>query len=154
MQTNSRHEIEVLNGLIETALDSAYGYLEAAEDARDPSFKSLFERQAVQRRQVTLALQAEVRALGGKPRDEGSLLGAAHRVFTNLKNALSGDDRGVVNEVENGEDYIKAKFERALEDEELSMPVRGAISRAYVSVKAGHDQIRDLKHALQDRESS
>ena len=51
--------------------------------------------------------------------------------------ALSGSERG--------EDFVKAKYESALEDEELSPEVRNTVVQAYASVKTGHDQVRDLK---------
>lgn len=148
MTTNVQHDIKVLNGLIETTLDSAYGYGDAAKDAKNPSFKSLFERRSMQRKQLTADLQAQVRTLGGKPEDDGTVLAAAHRVFMNLKNSMTGDDQSVINEVERGEDHIKAKFEEALKDSAVSAPVKEAITTAYVLVKADHDQMRDLKHEM------
>lgn len=146
--TNKRH-IDVLNDLIATTLDSAAGYQEAAEEAKSANFKSLFAKRATQRRQVTGDLKSEVRNLGGKPEDDGTILAAAHRMFLSLKSSLAGDDRSVVNEVERGEDHIKAKFEAALNDENLPAPVKATIARAYASIKADHDQMRDLKRQLE-----
>lgn len=148
MSTDVKHDIKILNGLIETTLDSAHGYGEAAKEAKNPSFKALFERRSMERKQLTADLQSQVRTLGGKPEDEGTVLAAAHRVFLDLKSKVTGDDQSVVNEVERGEDHIKAKFEDALKDSALSMPVKQAITTAYASVKAGHDQMRDLKHEM------
>jgi uncharacterized protein (TIGR02284 family) len=54
----------------------------------------------------------------------------------------------VVSEVEAGEDHIKAKYEKALKDTDLSAGTRSLVQEAYTSVKSGHDQMRDLKHAL------
>lgn len=147
MTTNDT-QIKTLNSLIETTLDSAHGYKEAAEDAKKPQFKSLFEQRSMRRKQLTAELQAQVRTLGGTPEDDGTILGAAHRVFLNLKNSLTGDDTSVVNEVEAGEDHIKAKFEEALKRDDLTAPVRDAITTAYASIKSDHDQMRDLKHTL------
>lgn len=148
MTTDVKHDIKILNGLIETTLDSAHGYQEAGKEAKNPVFKSLFERRGMERKQLTAELQAEVRKLGGEPEDDGTVLASAHRVFLNLKNSLTGDDQSVVNEVERGEDHIKAKYESALKDDTLSAPVKETIARAYGLVKAGHDQMRDLKHSL------
>lgn len=149
MASSSNHDITVLNGLIETTLDSAYGYDEAARDARDPRFKTLFGRRAIERKQVTADLQNEVRRLGVAPERDGTILGRAHRVFLNLKSAIGGSDQGVVTEVEAGEDHIKAKYEMALADADLSAPARDLVQHAYRSVKAGHDEMSDLKHALE-----
>jgi uncharacterized protein (TIGR02284 family) len=147
-KTNKRH-IDVLNDLIATTLDSAAGYQEAAEEAKSPHFRSLFEKRATQRRQIAADLKVEVRSLGGRPEDDGTILAAAHRMFLNLKSSLAGDDRSVVNEVERGEDHIKAKFGAALNDENLPAPVKATIARAYASIKADHDQMRDLKRQLE-----
>lgn len=148
MTTDVKHDIKVLNGLIETTLDSAHGYQDAAKEAKNPTFKSLFERRAMQRKQITAELQTEVRKLGGDPEDDGTVLASAHRAFLNLKNSVTGDDQSVVNEVERGEDHIKAKYEDALKDSSLSAPVKQTIATSYASVKADHDQMSALKHEL------
>jgi uncharacterized protein (TIGR02284 family) len=70
-------------------------------------------------------------------------------MFVNLKASVLGkDEQAIVNEVERGEDHIKAKFENALKDDELSVSTRTAIEQGYRSVREGHDQMRDLKHSL------
>jgi uncharacterized protein (TIGR02284 family) len=148
MSTVNDQHIKVLNSLIETTLDSGHGYREAAKDAKNPRFKSLFEKRSMERNQLTAELQAEVRGLGGKPEDDGSMLASAHRVFLNLKNTVTGSDETVVNEVEAGEDHIKAKFEKALQQENLPAPVKIVVTKVYSVIKADHDQMRDLKHDL------
>jgi uncharacterized protein (TIGR02284 family) len=149
MSTANAHDIEVLNDLIETTLDSADGYAEAAKDAKNPGFKSLFEQRARQRKQLTAEFQSAVSALGGTPEDDGTVLASAHRVFTGIKNAIGGGDETVINEVERGEDHIKAKFEKAMQHSDLAGPTQNTIRAAYSSIKADHDQMRDLKHSLQ-----
>jgi len=149
MSTTQDHDIKVLNGLIETTLDSADGYREAAKETEDSRYKSVFEKRSFERQQVATDLQGEVRQLGGDPEDDGSILAKAHRAFLDVKHALLRDEQAVVNSVENGEDHIKAKYERALEDSDVSATTKEAIRRAYDSVKSGHDQMRDLKHALE-----
>lgn len=149
MSTTQDHDIHVLNGLIETTLDSADGYREAAKETEDSRYKFVFEKRSFERQQVATDLQESVRQLGGEPEDDGSILAKAHRAFLDVKHALLRDEQAVVNSVENGEDHIKAKFERALEDSDISATTRESIRRAYDSVKSGHDQMRDLKHALE-----
>lgn len=148
---NTDHDIKVLNSLIETTLDSADGYRQAAEDSENPSFRRMFEERSFERRQVTTDLQAKVRELGGEPEDDGTILAAAHRRFLDLKHALKHDEEAIVSEVENGEDFIKEKYEEALKDDRLSATAREVVQSAYTSVKTGHDQMRDLKHSLKAR---
>jgi uncharacterized protein (TIGR02284 family) len=147
MARATEHDIKVLNSLIETTLDSADGYKQAASNAGASQYKSLFAQFADERRQVVTDLQGQVRVLGGTPEDDGSVLAAAHRKFLDLRDHVQKGDEAVINEVERGEDHLKAKYEDALEDEELSPEVRDAVIRAYGSVKAGHDQASELKHS-------
>jgi len=142
MSTINDQHIKVLNSLVEATLDSAHGY---REDAKNPRFKSLFEKRSMERNQLTAELKTEVRGLGGKPADDGTILASAHRMFLSLKNAATGSDQGIVNEIEAGEDHIKAKFEEALQHKNLSAPVKSLVSKVYSLIKADHNQMRDLK---------
>ena len=148
-QSTTTHDIKILNSLIETTLDSVDGYSEAAKDAANPGHRNLFQQRASERRQVVNELQGQVRVLGGKPEDDGTVLAAGHRVFLKLRDSLTKGDDSVIEEVERGEDHIKAKYEDALEDHELSASVRDVVVRAYSSVKSGHDQMRDMKQSVE-----
>lgn len=151
MQQNHSHAVMVLNSLIETTLDSAKGYKKAAENVTNPEYRTLFSDRSRARVDLTRRLQAEVRSFGGDPQEDGSVLGALHNKFVDVKNAITGgaDDKAVITEVERGEDVIKAKYEVALKDEELPPEARVAISRACEEVRRDHDQMSALKHSLQ-----
>jgi uncharacterized protein (TIGR02284 family) len=141
------HDIATLNALIETVIDSADGYTQAASAAEQSRFAEIFRRRGAERRDLTASLQNKVRSLGGTPEDDGTMLAGAHRMFLNLRNSMASDDTAVVDQVEAGEDHIKHKFEDAQRDKELSPPTRADVDEAYLIVKAGHDEIRDLKHS-------
>ncbi|MES2339762.1 MAG: PA2169 family four-helix-bundle protein [Pseudomonadota bacterium] len=148
--TDTSHDIRTLNGLIATTIDSVDGYTEAAKDSENARFAAMFTARAQERRSVASDLQGEVSRLGGNPEDDGTILAGAHRVFLDLKAAVTGrDDKAIVNEVERGEDHIKAKFEDAMQDGDLSPETKSAIGAAWGSVKAGHDEMRDLKHSME-----
>ena len=148
--SDTSHDISTLNGLIATTIDSVDGYTEAAKDSESGRFGSLFTSRASERREVASRLQQEVTRLGGKAEDDGTVLAGAHRMFLNLKSAVTGqDDKAIINEVEAGEDHIKAKYEDALGDRALSPEVLQLIETCYGSVKAGHDEMRDIKHSMQ-----
>ena len=144
------YDIKTLNSLIATTLDSVDGYTEAAKDIENQRYGTMFVARAKERRQVVSDLQGEVRRLGGNPEDDGTVLAGAHRMFLDLKATVTGqDDKAIINEVERGEDHIKAKFDDAVVDNDLSPETRDAIQKANQSVQQGHDQMRDLKHALE-----
>ncbi|WP_372706144.1 PA2169 family four-helix-bundle protein [Brevundimonas sp.] len=154
MSNPGHHDIKVLNSLIETTLDSADGYREAAKETDDANYKTLFEARSFERQQVASDLQGSVRSLGGDPEDDGTILAKAHRAFMDVKHALLRDEQAVVSSVETGEDFIKGKFETALEDSAVSATTREAIRRAYSTVKDGHDQMRALKHSLEGQKDA
>src|SRR5919107_4681175 len=147
---DSQDQITTLNELIETTLDSVTGYEDSAKNIDNERLRETFRQRADERQQVVQELRAEVRRLGGDPEESGTLLGKAHQRFEDLKAAITGrDEKAIINEVERGEDYLKAKFETALEAGTLSGESRMVVERAYQSVRSGHDQISQLKHGLQ-----
>jgi uncharacterized protein (TIGR02284 family) len=149
MSTTQEHAVKVLNSLIETTLDSAHGYKEAAESSEDARYKTMFSERSLKRMKLTGELQQEVRSFGGEPEQDQSMLGKAHNKFVDLKAAVMGhDEKAIINEVERGEDFIKAKFEKAVEDDELPANIRELVTRAYSEIKSDHDEVSRLKHSL------
>ena len=143
-------EISTLNTLIATTIDSVTGYENSAKDIGNERFAQLFRERADERQQVVQQLREEVRRLGGNPEDDGSFLGKTHQRFEDLKAAITGqDEQAVINEVERGEDYLKEKFETALNGGTLSGETRAVVERAYQSVRSGHDQMSQLKHGME-----
>lgn len=146
---NRDHDIYVLNGLTTTTLDSMKGYEDAAKDAENTRFATMFADFARDRGQAATSLQAEVSRLGGTPETGTSMFAGAHRAFSDLKQLFtSNDDKAIIVEVERDEDYIKAKYEEALNDRDLSRETVALISEAFTSVRSGHDQMSALKHSM------
>ncbi|MFE9082912.1 ferritin-like domain-containing protein [Brevundimonas sp. NPDC003935] len=147
MHVDNGQAVKTLNDLIETTLDSVHGYRHAADGASNPELKTMFKDRADRREELSRQLQSEVRNLGGEPEDDQSLLGRVHNKFAELRGELMGrDDSGVIDEVERGEDVIKARFEKAAEEAVLPDALRQRIAAAYAAIKADHDVISSLKH--------
>jgi uncharacterized protein (TIGR02284 family) len=143
-------EISTLNTLIATTIDSVTGYENSAKDIDNQGFAQIFRERASERQQVVEELRNEVRRLGGNAEDDGSFLGKAHQRFEDLKAAVTGqDEKSIINEVERGEDYLKEKFETALNSDTLSGESRSVVERCYQSVRSGHDQMSQLKHGME-----
>ena len=142
--------ISTLNTLIATTIDSITGYEDSAQNIDNERFREIFRQRANERQQVVESLRSEVRRLGGNPEDDGSFLGKAHQRFEDLKSAVTGgDDKSIINEVERGEDYLKEKFETALNSDTLTGDSRAVVERCYQSVRSGHDQMSQLKHGME-----
>jgi len=59
----------------------------------------------------------------------------------------SGDDHAILAECERGEDSAVKQYKEAMEDDDLSQPVRQIVARQYLDVKRAHDRIRELRDA-------
>src|SRR6478736_8763869 len=129
--------ISTLNTLIATTIDSINGYEDSAKNIDNERLREIFRQRANERQEVVENLRAEVRRLGGNPEDDGSFLGKTHQRFEDLKAAVTGqDEKSIVNEVERGEDYLKEKFETALNSETLSGESRAVVEQCYQSVRS------------------
>ena len=148
--TDRDDEISTLNTLIATLIDSVTGYEDAASNSEAGRFAQIFRERAGERQRCVEELRAEVRRLGGNPEDDGSFMGKTHQRFLDLKAAITGrDEQAIINEVERGEDYLKEKFETALNSDHLSGESRAAVERVFQSVREGHDQMSQLKHGME-----
>jgi uncharacterized protein (TIGR02284 family) len=147
--TDRKDEIAALNTLIATLIDSVTGFEDAAANVDSPRLQEMFRERASERRRIVEELRAEVRRLGGDPEDDGSFLGKAHQRFLDLKAAIAGrDEKAIIDEVERGEDYLKSKFQAALQSGDLKGETHDIVERLYQQVKAGHDQMSALKHGM------
>lgn len=146
MSTNT--DLAKLDDLITTTLDSVKGYEHSAEKDPDSAYADFFRRMAAERQTVVATLQARSTALGGSPTERTSAAGAIHRRWEDLRAALGGGDKALLQEIERGEDYLKEEYERALGDTHISEGTIAVIRSCYESVRRGHDEASRMKHAL------
>jgi len=148
--TDRNDEITTLNTLTATLIDSVTGFEDSAANIENPRLQELFRQRASERSRIVEELRSEVRRLGGDPEDDGSFLGKTHQRFLDLKAAIAGrDEKTIIDEVERGEDYLKSKFQAALQSGDLKGETHDLVERAYQSVKDGHDQVSALKHGME-----
>lgn len=139
--------ISTLNGLIETLKDGEQGFKTAAEAVQDTQLKSLFFQYSRQRSEMTRDLQSEVRRLGGDPEKAGSMAGAAHRGWINIKSVVTGkDDASIIAEAERGEDSAKKMYEEAL-NQPLAPQTLALVREQSMKIHDAHDRVRALEKA-------
>jgi uncharacterized protein (TIGR02284 family) len=145
MDERSKTTISTLNTLIETCDDGAKGFQTAAEGLQDNSAKELFSQYARERAQCAEELRAEVRRLGGDPEEGGSVSGAMHRGWMNIKSAIAGKkDSAIVAEAERGEDVAVQTYKTAIQSD-LPPEVQPKIQRQFTQVREAHDRVRQLE---------
>lgn len=137
--------VSVLNELVEVSKDGEAGFHTCAEGAKDSTLKGYFEECATRCGRAAAELATEVERLGGKADDSGSVSGAVHRAFVNVKAAVSdNDDLAMLDECERGEDVALKAYAAAL-DEPLPPGVRLLVQSQYQGVKHNHDRVKALR---------
>ena len=148
----NKESISVLNDLIETSIDGEKGFHTAAEDVKNPEIKAYLLSRSSECKTAVAELQAEVRALGGDPETSSSAAGGVHRLWVELKSALSGKtDEAVLNEVESGEDHALKVYKEAQEkavEKNLPVNVTSLIQRQLAGTQANHDKVKALRDSV------
>lgn len=143
METNDT--ISTLNGLIETCRDGQNGFQEASTNVKNSGLKSLFAEASTERAKFVGDLQQEVRGLGGDPENTGSVTGAVHRAWIDVKGTFTGqDDAAILNECERGEDSAVSTYRDALATQ-LPANIRTLVETQYTAVQSMHDRIRSRR---------
>ena len=145
---NNPHLRSTLNGLIHTCKDGEEGFRAAAENMDDEDTQKLLTEYSLGRARFVEELQSAVEALGDSdPEDSGTVTGAVHRGWIDLKAALlDGDPHAILVECERGEGSAVADYETALKGD-LAANVREMISRQYAAVLQAHEAVRKLSDA-------
>lgn len=137
--------LKMLNSLAETSRDGEAGFRTCAADASDPALKAYFEECAQRCGRAADVLAHEVEMRGGKADLTGSVTGAVHRAFVNIKAAVATrNDIAVLDECERGEDFALRAYASAL-DVDMPADLRILIEAQYMGAKHNHDRIKALR---------
>ena len=143
-----------LNELIETVKDGELGFRAAAEDATDSQLKQEFAEFAAERGRMASQLQQLVSRQGEEPDQSGSVSGAIHRGWINLKSSVvTRDNLAVLEECEKGEDFAVAAFRKALDGNKLGS-AQSIVQQQASSVLAVHNRVRALRDLYRSRGQS
>ncbi len=143
--------VSTLNDLIETCKDGEQGYKTCAENVKDSELKVVFDAGARRCAEGAQELRIQVQRLGGDVETSGSVAGALHRGWTNIKSAVTGkDDKAILNEAERGEDVAVKSYRDALKAD-LPPDVRTIVERQFQGVQENHDKVRDLRNLYASR---
>ena len=126
-----------LKSLGEYVYDSVEGYQAASEKAEDPRLTQAFAQRLSKRQQTLNQINSAIVQQGGKEVTGGSTLGTFHEMWTRLTSALDKGDEAIVERVEEGEDFLKERFEEALKDDDLTAQDRQVISQCLEEVAQG-----------------
>jgi uncharacterized protein (TIGR02284 family) len=139
--------VDTLNAMIAIAMDGAATLTKGVDIIKDPRIKTLLGELAAERESMVAELRDEVRGLGGTPEDRGTVVGSAHRLYTEVKLALAPHDRrAVIEEIQRSEERVREKLQALLaEDTTLSPAVRAITERHYDRVRRSCGQVNQLE---------
>lgn len=114
---NAENLTTALNDLVEYLNDSQLGYQQCSDVVKDSKLSNLFSALSMKRKNMAQELAEKVRLLGKAPKEGGSVTGAAHRLFVDLKGALTGGNvDSIINEVKRGENTMINRYKEVLRE--------------------------------------
>jgi hypothetical protein len=121
----------ILGRLMESCNSNAQALRTAAQRARSGEVRKLLERRAEECAEAASKLRLELERAGGRPPDGGGR-----------------SDLEILEECEEGEDRVKARFEEAL-SHPLPEPVKEVLQAQHEGVLRNHQQIREMRERIQ-----
>ena len=118
MKTNEEI-VSDLNGLVNILNDGKEGYESAAKTTDSLELKAVFAKDALDRVANAAELKAHIKAHGGNEdgNDSGGLLGAVHRGWIDLKQAITGNDnKAILDSIVTGEKAAIEKYDAIIAD--------------------------------------
>jgi len=139
---------EILENLISTCKDGETGYLHAASQVKDPELKDYFTAQSAERTRLIQQLEEAAERLGSRSTEaSGTVAGALHRAWFEIKGDIGLGDEAILESVEQGEDAAKKAYQEALSAGLTGEPLTLVQEQAN-SVRVAHDRVRDWRDRL------
>lgn len=146
---NSNETIaDSLRHLLSICNDGKEGYRNAAHNCDTGELKALFTTYSIQRAEFADKLRTVIREAGGNADNEwGDPIGALHRTWIDIKTALSSNDnKAVLDACITGEKAAVEAYDKALEDENLSLELRQLIMQQRSQIKEALQHINVLEN--------
>lgn len=139
---------KVLLDVIKILNDGQKGFADIGEHLKNDTLKRYFLAESLKRANFRAELENALHRAGvADVKEGGTVSGAVHRVWGDLKAKLGAGDHGLLETAEQGEDVAKKAYADALE-KELPLPVRQLLSEQQAHILTSHDYVRDHRDAL------
>jgi len=140
--------VDVVRDLIDTCRDGEKGFKDAADHAQRSDLKTMFLEVSHERAAYGQELESKLASFAPEKseRQEGHVVGALHRAWIDTKTALGAGDQAILEWLEQGEDYAKGKYEKALSTG-LPPVILEIVRRQSQSVIATHNRVKALRDA-------
>jgi uncharacterized protein (TIGR02284 family) len=133
---------ETLRSVIQTLIDGQEGFQKLGEHLKDATLKQYFAAESLKRAQFRGDLEEILHQEGVHDvKEKGTVGGAIHRSWGDLKAHLGGSDHTLLETAEGGEDTAKKAYKDALENV-LPLPVKQVLDTQYAHISASHDYVK------------
>lgn len=135
-----------LNDLLEKNYDAEKGFKKASENAKHVGLKSYFSNKAKERYNFGHELKSELKNFGQEPDKGGSVTGAAHRTWMEVKSWFSSDDdEAMLEEAIRGEKASVAEYREVLNETTLPGSTKDLLESQRSSIEKGLANIKGLE---------
>ena len=133
---------ETLHDVIESLIDGQEGFQRIGEHLKDETLKKYFLAESLKRSQFRGELETLLHSTGDHdPKESGSVSGAIHRTWGDIKAHLGGGDHTLLETAEQGEDAAKKAYKDALQ-KELPLPVKQLLDTQYEHIQKSHNYVK------------
>ena len=127
----------VFKSLTDATFDSVEGYRKAHEKAKSAQLKQALQQRLEKRQQTLGVLNAQLERQGDELVTKGTATGGLHRLWVDITDLFESGDEAAAERVEEGEDYLKEKFEAALKDDDLEPGERAVVEQCFAEIQEG-----------------
>jgi uncharacterized protein (TIGR02284 family) len=141
-KVSNKEVIGTLHDVIESLIDGQEGFQKIGEHLKSETLKKYFMAESIKRSAFRGELETLLHSEGDHdPKESGSVSGAIHRTWGDLKAHLGGGDHTLLETAEQGEDAAKKAYKDALE-KDLPLPVKQLLTTQYSHIQKSHDFVK------------
>ena len=142
-ETISNEEVQkTLHSVIQSLIDGQEGFQKLGEHIKTDALKRYFDAESLKRASFRGDLETLLNKNGIRDsKESGTVSGAVHRTWGDLKAHLGASDHSLLETAEQGEDAAKKAYKDAL-DKDLPSNVRSVLAEQYAHIQKSHDYVK------------
>jgi uncharacterized protein (TIGR02284 family) len=138
----------VLLDVVKILQDGQKGFADIGEHLKDDTLKRYFLAESLKRASFRAEVENALHRAGmADVKESGTVSGAMHRAWGDLKAKFGTSDHDLLATAEQGEDVAKKAYKDALEHD-LPLPIRQLLTEQQAHVNNSHDYVRNHRDAL------
>lgn len=139
----NHEEVEdTLRSVIQSLIDGQEGFQKIGEHLKNETLRRYFAAESLQRAEFRGEIEETLHHEGVHDvKEKGTVAGAVHRTWGDIKAHLGGGDHTLLETAEAGEDEAKKAYQEALE-KELPLPIKQLLNTQYAHIQISHDYVK------------